>query len=195
MPDNPSLVSYLLSIVEWTPLHLVILFVAIQRIVELRIARRNARAARQRGALEFGHDQYPAIVTLHALWFVGMIVEIVVLTRAINPLWYVFLVLFAGAQWLRYWAIRSLGPQWNTRILIVPGERTVRRGPYKWLRHPNYIAVIIELAVMPLMLGAYLTAATVTLLNLLLLRIRIRTEVQALRETAKGYEKVGRGKL
>lgn len=188
MSDVLSLLSHLISLVDWSPLHLLIVAVAIQRIVELRIARRNERRARERGAIEVGRDHYAAIVTLHLLWFIGMLVEIVLLTRSINALWYLLLPAFIAAQALRIWSMRSLGEAWNTRILVVPGSRVVRRGPYKYLRHPNYLAVIIELAVVPVMLGAYLTAITTSLINTMLLRNRIRAEVEALRQFAKGFD-------
>lgn len=188
MPEHETTLSYLLSIVQWSPLHLVIPFVIAQRIWELRLARRNERRSRERGAIEAGADHYPAIVVLHVLWFVGMIAEIVVLTRAVNPFWPALLAIFILAQALRYWAIRSLGSHWNTRILVMPGAKPVRRGPYAFLKHPNYVAVLIEIAVVPVLLGAYLTAITASLINLFMLRIRIRAEEEAWREYGKGYD-------
>lgn len=186
------MLSELLALVSWSPLHLLIPIVIVQRAVELRIARRNEAAARARGAVEYGRDHYAAIVALHTLWIIGMIAEIVVLTRAINPFWPALLAVWLAAQGLRYWAIRSLGPQWNTRVLVVPSEKAVVAGPYKWLRHPNYLAVVIELITLPVLLGAYLTGITASLFNAVLLVIRIRTEERALRHSGKGYERVGK---
>jgi len=99
------------------------------------------------------------------------------------PLWWVSLTVFGAAQGLRYWAITSLGKRWNTRILVLPGQPLVKTGPYRFIGHPNYVAVILELAAVPLVFGAWWTAAIVSLLNLaLLLGIRIPAEVRALRE-------------
>ncbi|HVZ39469.1 MAG TPA: isoprenylcysteine carboxylmethyltransferase family protein [Candidatus Kapabacteria bacterium] len=185
MPEETSSLSYLLSIVQWSPLHVVILLVIVQRILELRLSKRNEKRLRERGAVEVGADHSPAIVTLHALWFAGMIAEVVLLTRSINPFWPALLAILLLAQWLRYWAIRSLGPSWTTRVLVVPKSRPVTSGPYKYLRHPNYIVVATELFVLPVMLGAYVTAITVTVINAILLLIRIRAEDRAWREIGK----------
>jgi methyltransferase len=191
VPDEQSLLSFLIARVDWSLLHALIPLVVIQRVAELVIARRNARRVLARGAVEVGTNHYAAIVALHALWFVGMIVEIVLLSRAVNPFWPALLVIFLLAQALRYWAIAALGERWNTRILVLPGGQAVRVGPYKFLKHPNYVAVVIEVLVLPVMLGAYITAVTTSIVNLFLLRIRIKAEEEALREVGKGYEKVG----
>ncbi len=179
------------DIIQWSPLHLLIPLVVAQRIWELRLAARNERVLRRKGGVEVGRDHYGAIVATHTLWFVGMIFEIIWLTRPINPFWYALLAIFLAAQGLRYWAIRTLGERWNTRILIVPGAKAVARGPYAWLKHPNYLAVIVELLVFPMIFSAYVTAVAVSLINAVLLRIRIRAEEQALREIGAGYENVG----
>lgn len=175
MPDDVSL----FSLIRWSPLHLLIPLVVIQRIMELRIARRNERQLRDRGAVEYGRDHYPAIVALHTLWFVAMIAEIVILSRPINPFWIGLLAIFLGAQGLRYLTIKALGGRWTTRILVLPGEKPVRTGPYKYLRHPNYLAVVTEILVLPLLFSCYITAITFSLINAILLAIRIRTEEQA----------------
>jgi len=192
MNEETSLLSYLISIADWSPLHLLIPLVIVQRILELRTARRNEALMRSRGAVEAGAGHYAPIVALHTLWFIGMIVEIVVLTRHISPFWPAFLAIILLAQGLRYWAIRSLGVWWNTRILVLPGSRVVRRGSYRYMKHPNYVAVTIELFALPALYGAYLTAVTASLVNAVLLRIRIREEEKALMELGKGYEQVGR---
>ncbi|MBS1913205.1 MAG: hypothetical protein JST22_14550 [Bacteroidetes bacterium] len=186
VPEETSSLSYLLSIAQWSPLHAVILLVIAQRILELRLSKRNEKRLRERGAVEVGADHYPAIVTLHVLWFAGMIVEVVLLTRSINPFWPALLAILLLAQWLRYWAIRSLGPSWTTRVLVVPKSRPVTNGPYRYLRHPNYIVVATELFVLPVMFGAYVTAVTVTIINAILLLIRIRAENRAWRAIGKG---------
>jgi methyltransferase len=186
----PDSISFF-DLVNWSPLHLLIPLVIVQRLVELRIARRNERKLRARGAVEAGRDHYPAIVALHLLWFVGMIGEILIQSRQINPFWLPLLLIFLAAQWLRWLTIRTLGERWNTRILILPGARAITGGPYRYVRHPNYIVVAVELLILPLIFSAYLTAATATLLNAVLLRIRIRAEERALREIGREYEKVG----
>ncbi len=192
MPEETSLLSHLIAIAHWSPLHLLIPLAIIQRIAELRLARRNERLARSQGAIEVGANHYSAIVVLHTLWFIGMIVEIVLLTRAVSSFWPLFLLIFLLAAGLRYWAIRSLGVRWNTRILVIPGSRTIRRGPYRHMKHPNYVAVILELFSLPALYGAYLTAITASILNGVLLRIRITAEEQALQRLGKGYEMVGK---
>ncbi|MDB5034218.1 MAG: isoprenylcysteine carboxyl methyltransferase [Chlorobi bacterium] len=188
MPDDFSL----FSLIKWSPLDLLIPIVIIQRIAELRLAKRNERALLKEGAVEAGANHYGAIVALHTLWFIGMIAEIVVLSRPINPFWPVLLLIVILAQWLRYSAIRSLGRFWNTKILVLPGARVVARGPYRFLKHPNYIAVMIELLVLPLIFSCYVTAITASILNVAILMIRIRAEEKALRELGKGYDKVGK---
>lgn len=165
----------------------VILFVGVQRIAELAVARRNARWARQQGGYEAGRGHYPLIVLVHLLWFSGMAAEIVL--GAIPPVWWpVPAALFLFAQILRYWCIRSLGRYWNTRIWVIPGREPVIRGPYRYIRHPNYLAVIAEILTLPLVLGAFRTAATVSLLNLLVLfGVRIPAEERAL-SAETGYD-------
>ncbi len=157
--------------------------VVVQRIAELRLARANERWARAHGAVEHGAGHYPAFFVLHAGWLLGWIVEAWSRGPAFDPLWPVWLVAFALAEALRYWAIGSLGTRWNTRILVLPGRPLVGRGPYRYLRHPNYIAVAVELASVPLIFGAWGTALVATAANAaLLLGVRIPAEDRALRD-------------
>jgi methyltransferase len=165
--------------------------VSVQRLVELRYAERNRAKALQRGAREFGAEHYIFFVILHTAWLLGWVVEGVWFARQMTvgdsvALFEAFLL----AQGLRYWAIVSLGAAWNTRILIVPGTERVVKGPYKWVNHPNYIAVAIELLTGPLIFGAWRTALIATLLNaVLLLFIRIPAENRALQDlTTHGGE-------
>jgi methyltransferase len=156
--------------------------VVVQRAAELRLARRNERWARSRGALEHGAAHYPAFFVLHAGWFAGWLLEAGLRGPAVAAGWPVWLSLLAAAEALRYWAIASLGQRWNTRILVLPGEPPVRRGPYRYLRHPNYLAVAVELAVVPLLFDAWITALAASLLNAaLLVGVRIPAEERALR--------------
>lgn len=161
----------------------IVAFLTGQRLVELQIAARNRRWALAQGAKEVGAGHYPLFFILHVGWFVGWPLEAIWRGLSLRDLWGLWLGLFAAAQLLRYWAISTLGPRWNTRILIIPDLAPIRRGPYRYVSHPNYIAVALELLVIPLMFNAWLTALLATLLNAaLLLLIRIPAEEKALTE-------------
>ena len=159
--------------------------VAIQRLLELGLSRRNERILRAQGALERGQRHYPLIVATHALWLLSTLVEGLLRGPGIPSWWPVPLALFLLAQLLRYWAILSLGEYWNTRVLVVPGARLVARGPYRYLRHPNYVAVAVEIATLPLIFGAWVAALVFSALNAALLYVRINTEDRALAQLAK----------
>jgi methyltransferase len=161
-----------------------VLLVAAQRLFELRLARRNERLARARGAVEWGRGHYPLIVGLHSLWLVSTLVEGLLRGPVFPVYWPAALALFLLVQPLRYWAILSLGESWNTKILVVPGAKPVRSGPYRYLNHPNYVVVVVEILTFPLIFGAWLTALVFTLLNAAVLRVRIMEENRALREMA-----------
>jgi len=168
-------------------LELLTTILILQRLTELVLARRNEQRAKARGGVEYGARHYPVIVLLHVLWFVGFITESVLRGSGhelvgTSTLWPIWATVFVAAQALRYWAITSLGDAWNTRIIIVPGRRLVRTGPYKFIPHPNYVAVIMEFIAVPLLVNAPITAVVGTLLNLaLLMLVRVPTERQALR--------------
>ena len=162
-----------------------VLLVAAQRLFELRLARRNERRARARGAVERGNGHYPLIVSLHSLWLVSTLVEGLLRGPVFPVYWPAALALFLLVQPLRYWSILSLGESWNTKILVVPGAKPVRSGPYRYLNHPNYVVVVVEILTFPLIFGAWLTALVFTLLNAGVLRVRIGEENRALREMAK----------
>ena len=161
-----------------------VMLVAIQRLLELLYSRRNERRLRARGAVERGSGHFPAMVAIHTLWLVSTLVE--GLLRGPEPpaWWPVPLAAFLLVQPLRYWAILSLGENWNTRVLVVPGGKLVRRGPYRYFSHPNYVVVAVEILTFPLIFGAWITAVVFSLLNAALLYVRIRTENQALKELA-----------
>ena len=165
-----------------TLLVLGVALVATQRLLELVLSRRNERRIRARGAVERGRGHYPLMVALHALWIASTLVEGIVRGPEVPALWPVPLALFLLAQALRYWAVFSLGESWNTRILVVPGAKLVRRGPYKYLDHPNYVVVVVEILAFPLIFGAWVTALVFTALNTALLYVRIREEDRALAE-------------
>ena len=122
------------------------------------------------------------MVALHALWIASTLVEGILRGPEVPALWPVPLALFLLAQALRFWAVFSLGESWNTRILVVPGVKLVRRGPYKYLDHPNYVVVVVEILAFPLIFGAWVTALVFTALNAALLYVRIREEDRALAE-------------
>jgi methyltransferase len=152
-----------------------------ERLVELVLSRRNAARALARGGRETGQGHYRVMVVLHSLFLVSCGAEVLGLGRPFpGTPGYGALAVALGAQALRYWAIASLGERWNTRIIVVPGLAPVTRGPYRWLRHPNYVAVVLELAAVPLLHGAWVTALVFSLANALLLRVRIRAEEAAL---------------
>jgi methyltransferase len=159
--------------------------VASQRLLELGLSRRNERILRARGAVERGQRHYPLIVAMHALWLISTLIEGLLGGLSIPGWWPVPLALFLLAQLLRYWAILTLGEYWNTRVLVVPGARLVARGPYRYLRHPNYVAVAVEIATFPLIFGAWVTALVFSALNAVLLYVRISAEDRALARLAK----------
>ena len=160
---------------------LLIVLVGLIRLVELSVAQRNLRWARERGGIETGAGHYPVMVTLHTALLVGCVVEVWVAGRPFVPaLGMPMLVVLLGAHALRWWCIRTLGPQWNTRVVRVPGMPLVTGGPYRWFGHPNYVAVVAELAALPLVHSAWVTALFFSIANAWLLRVRIRVEEQAL---------------
>ena len=166
----------------------IFLFVLIsQRLIELLIAKRNEKILKAQGAIEFDKNGYKAIAVMHVAFFISLISEKVFFQRTLNTYWIVFAVLFTGAQVLRYWAIKGLGVYWNTKILVLPNHKLVNSGPYKYLRHPNYIAVVIEFAVIPLIFSCYLTAFVFSVINLILLRRRIKIEEDALKKASIGF--------
>lgn len=159
----------------------ILALVAVERLAELLVARRNAAWSLARGAREYGRGHYPAMVALHTALLVGCAVEPWAADRPFLPaVGWPALALVVAAQGLRWWCIATLGPRWNTRVLVVPGLPLVAAGPYRVLSHPNYVAVVVEGLALPLVHCAWLTAAGFTVLNALLLRVRIRCEDTAL---------------
>lgn len=160
------------------------LFLVAQRLIELRISARHAKALTARGAVEYGRAHFPLIVLVHTLLPLGMIAEVAFLGARPGPAWPFWAGSFAIGQLLRYAAIRALGPFWNVRVLVVPGAPLVRTGPYRLLKHPNYLGVVIELLAAPMLFGAWRTALVVSLLNAFALSLRIRCEERALRPSS-----------
>ncbi|GAA5511593.1 hypothetical protein Dcar01_00304 [Deinococcus carri] len=154
-------------------------FLTVQRLLELRVARANERWARERGAVEYGQEHYPLFFVLHPAWMLSLLLEGRRSRGRVNVL---ALALFVLAQPLRAWVIRTLGHYWNTKILIVPGGERVTGGPFRYLRHPNYAVVALEMAAGPLAVGAWRTALAYSVLNAaLLLLLRLPAEERALR--------------
>ena len=157
---------------------------ALERLAELVVSARHARWSFGRGGVESGRGHFPAMVALHTGLLVACVVEVHVADRPFVPLLgWVALVGVLLSQALRWWCIRTLGPRWNTRVIVVPGLPLVQDGPYRWFNHPNYVAVVIEGLALPLVHTAWVTAAAFTVLNaVLLLRFRIPAEERALAE-------------
>lgn len=157
--------------------------VGLERLAELVVSARNIGATKAAGAVERGFGHYPVMVALHLGLLVGALVEVLVADRPFQH-WFGWpmLALVAAAQALRWWCITTLGPQWNTRVVVLPGAGLVRTGPYRWVRHPNYLAVVVEGVALPLVHGAWVTAVVFTVANAAVLRTRIRCEDKALLE-------------
>ena len=157
--------------------------VAVERVAELVVSQRNLAASRARGGVEFGGGHYPAMVVLHTALLVGCLVEVAALDRPFLPwLGWPMLAVVVAAQVLRWWCITTLGQQWNTRVVVIPGASRVTGGPYRFFSHPNYVAVVAEGIALPLVHTAWITAVVFTVLNAVLLWTRIGVENAALAE-------------
>jgi methyltransferase len=162
-----------------------VLLVGLERVAELVVSLRNAKWSFAKGGVETGKGHYPFMVVLHTGLLAGCLVEAIVADRPFIPaLGWPMLAVVLLAQGLRWWCITVLGPQWNTRVIVVPELSLVASGPYRWFRHPNYVAVVAEGVALPLVHGAWLTAVVFTLLNVPLLAVRIRAEEAALATAA-----------
>ena len=162
-----------------------VLAVGVERLAELAVSKRHAAWAFSRGGMEFGHGHFPPMVALHTALLVGALAEVWMLERPFLPiLGWAALAIVIASQTLRWWCIASLGRQWNTRVIVVPGLPLVSRGPYRLLRHPNYVAVVLEGAALPLVHSASATAVGFTVLNAALLARRIQVEERALATVA-----------
>lgn len=162
--------------------YFIISLVVIQRIVELFISKRNEKWLLRNGAVEYGEGHYKFIVLLHILFFVSMIVEYNFRERyreliIIN---YLFLVFFIFLQLMRVWVLISLGKYWNTKIYRIPGRNLIVKGPYRYFKHPNYIIVICEIFTLPMIFNLYYTAVIFSVLNALILSVRIKEENRVL---------------
>ena len=162
---------------------LVVGMVGIERLVELAISSRNRRRLLARGAVEVGAEHYPWMVLLHASFLPACVLEVWVLGRPFVPgLAAVMAALVVASMVLRYWVVVTLDGRWTTRVLCLPGEPVVTSGPYRWLRHPNYLAVVVEIVALPLVHTAWLTAVVFSVANVAVLRRRIVVEERALED-------------
>jgi methyltransferase len=161
--------------------YLLILAIGVERLAELIVSKRNARWAFAHGGKEFGHTHYPVMVAIHSALLLGCVAEVSALHRPFLPwLGWPMLAAVAMCQGLRWWCVTTLGHRWNTLVIVVPDTPLVRQGPYRWLHHPNYVAVVAEGVALPLVHTAWLTAVGFTVANALLLTVRIRVENAAL---------------
>lgn len=154
---------------------------AVERMFEVWLSRKNAEWAVSQGAVEVGERHFRVMSLMHTAFFAACAAEVLLLGRAFpGAVGYVALAAAVGSQGLRYWAISTLGRRWNVRIIILPSQPPVVGGPYRFIRHPNYVAVCVELLAVPLIHGAWATAAIFTALNAAMLYVRIRAEENAL---------------
>ena len=158
-----------------TSAELILAAVTAQRAGELVLSHYNTRRLMARGAVEVAPRHYPLMVAMHATWLIALWVF-----GHDRPVQTIALVFYLALQGLRFWVMRTLGPRWTTRIIVLPGERLISAGPYRYLAHPNYAVVAGEIALLPLALGLPWLAATFTVLNAAVLFIRIRAENRAL---------------
>lgn len=161
--------------------YLFIAAIAAERLVELVVSRRHTRWSIANGGREFGRGHYPVMVGMHSLLLVSCIVEVAALHRPFIPwLGWPMVALVAASTVVRWWCVAVLGKHWNPRLIVIPGSPVVERGPYRWLHHPNYTAVIVEVAALPLVHSAWLTAIVFSIANAAVLNVRIRAENLAL---------------
>lgn len=161
------------------PAILLLVFVTLQRLAELVWNRSNERGLRARGAVEAGRKHYPVMVVLHGAWLVALWIF-----GWDRPLQWAWVGAYAALQFGRAWVLATLGRRWTTRVFVIPGESLVRRGPYRFVSHPNYLVVALEIFVLPLAFGLWGVALVFGLANLALLAWRIQVENQALQAAA-----------
>jgi methyltransferase len=155
----------------------ILALVTAQRLGELVVARRNTARLLAAGGVERGADHYPLMVSLHAAWLIGL--WVLAWDRPASLVW---LGVYLGLEALRVWVLTSIGRRWTTRIIVVPGEILVRKGPYRFVSHPNYVVVAGEIAVLPLVFGLVPYAVLFSALNAAMLWVRIRAETAALKD-------------
>ena len=168
-------------IVYWALLSVI----ACERVGELVVSARHANALLRRGGVEYGFGHFPVMIALHVALIAGCVLEPLLGHRTFIPaLGAAMLAVTLAANALRWWCITTLGERWTARVIVLPGAPLVRSGPYRWFAHPNYVAVIVEGAALPLTGSAWITACAFTVINAALLTVRIRCEAGALATTA-----------
>lgn len=167
---------------------LLFLFLILQRGIELLIARRNEKWLKARGGIEFGQAHYKLLVVMHTSFLLSLLLEVLFFNKTVISIWPAIILLFVITQCLRIWVILSLGHFWNTKIIVLPDASMIKKGPYRWLKHPNYVIVAIEFIIIPLLFQAYITMTIFSLLNVLILSIRIPAEEKVLNRWTT-YEK------
>jgi methyltransferase len=155
--------------------------IAVERLAELVVSQRHAVALLRRGGVEYGQGHFPVMVVLHVGLLIGCVVEPLAARHPFIPaLAWPMLAVVVAANTLRWWCIATLGPRWTARVVVLPGVPLVTGGPYRWFAHPNYVAVVVEGAALPLVGSAWITAAAFTVANAALLTVRLRCETRAL---------------
>jgi methyltransferase len=163
----------------------VLLAITFERLAEMVVSQRHAAALLRGGGVEYGQRHFPVMVALHTTWLVCCWVEPIALHRVFVPaLAYPMIALVAAANAMRAWCIAALGARWTARVIVLPGVPPVKTGPYRWFANPNYDAVVVEVAALPLAGSAWITACTFTALNAALLTVRVRCETRALAAAA-----------
>jgi methyltransferase len=158
-----------------------------ERVAELVVSQRHATAILRRGGVEYGRGHFPVMVALHAGLLAGCVAEPLAQHRAFVPaLAWPMIAVVVAANTLRWWCVATLGERWTARVIVIPGAPLVSTGPYRWFAHPNYVAVVVEGAALPLVGGAWITACAFTAANAALLTVRIRCETRALAAAAGG---------
>lgn len=161
--------------------YLFIVVIGLERLVELAVSRRNANWSFARGGREFGQGHYPVMVGMHSALLLSCMAEVAFAHRPFIPaLGWPMVAVVAASTVVRWWCVATLGKHWNPRLIIVPGAELVRSGPYRWIHHPNYTAVAAEVAALPLVHSAWLTAIVFSVANAVVLRVRINAENLAL---------------
>jgi methyltransferase len=179
-------------VIEQAILWALVAIIAVQRVSELRLAKRNLQWALDQGGRLIEEPHYFLFFILHVGWLFAWPLEAWLRGPQLGLAWPAWLAGFALAEALRYWAIASLGPRWNTKIVVIEGAPLIRRGPYRFIAHPNYLAVALELVCVPMVFGAWITAITCTILNAaLLLGLRIPAETAAIRAASNGAQEHG----
>ncbi|WP_108671181.1 isoprenylcysteine carboxyl methyltransferase family protein [Peribacillus acanthi] len=158
-----------------------LLFILLQRAIELGIAKSNEKWMKKNGGVEFGQTHYIWMIAMHTLFFISLFMEVTLFHKSPSRIWLLLLIVFILAQIIRVWALYSLGRYWNTKIIVIPNANIVKKGPYRYLRHPNYLIVALEIAVVSLLFNAVFTFVLFSFANAVMMLVRIPMEEQALR--------------